>query len=201
MRTCCIIRMLILIAIYTSTTFTALSVAPIVDAAGSQFFPATGHTVSGPFLTYWQANGGLAIFGNPLGEAQTERDTFRSRNALVQWFERARFELHPQRAGTPYEVELSLLGSQATYDRLAEPAFQPIAPFPNTAAATFFPQTSHKLSAGFKQFWESRGALPIFGYPLSEEFSEQNPSDGQRYTVQYFERARQTALHPSSQTS
>jgi hypothetical protein len=155
MRTRCIIRMLTLIAICTSTTFTALSAATVAAAAGSQFFPATGHTVSGPFLAYWQANGGLAIFGNPIGEAQTERETFRSRNALIQWFERARFELHPERAGTPYEVELSLLGSQATYDRLAEPAFQPIAPLPNTPDATFFPQTSHKLSAGFKQFWEA----------------------------------------------
>jgi hypothetical protein len=39
--------------------------------------------------------------------------------------------------------------------------------------------------------------LPIFGYPLSEEFSEQNPSDGQRYTVQYFERAR-FEYHPAN---
>jgi hypothetical protein len=132
------IRMIALIAICTSTMFTALSPAPVAAAGGSQYFPTTGHTVSGPFLAYWQANGGLAIFGNPLSEAQIERDTFRSRNALIEWFERARFELHPQRAGTPYEVELSLLGSQATYDRLAEPAFQPIAPFPNTADAAFF---------------------------------------------------------------
>jgi hypothetical protein len=36
---------------------TALSAAPVAAATGSQFFPATGHTVSGPFLTYWQANG------------------------------------------------------------------------------------------------------------------------------------------------
>jgi hypothetical protein len=73
----------------------------------------------------------------------------------------ARFELHPQRAGTPYEVELSLLGSQATYDRLAEPAFQPIAPFSNTANATFFAQTSHKLSAGFIQRGDGHRLAPI----------------------------------------
>src|SRR5262245_42200365 len=152
MRIRCIIRMMALVAICISTMFAALSGAPAANAAGSQFFPATGHTVSGPFLAFWQANGGLAIFGHPIGEAKIERDTFRSRNALIQWFERARFELHPQRAGTPYEVELSLLGSQATYDRLAEPAFQPIAPFPNTADATFFPQTGHGVFAGFKQF-------------------------------------------------
>ena len=43
---------------------------------------------------------------------------------------------------------------------------------------------------GFRTFWRSRGGLPIFGYPLTEEFTEQNPTDGNFYTVQYFERAR-----------
>ncbi len=191
------IRLIALLTLSISTILSVLVAPQAATAAESQFFPQTGHTVSGPFLAYWQTHGGLAIFGYPIGEAQTERDTFRSRNALIQWFERARFELHPERAGTPYEVELNLLGSQVTYDRLTEPAFQPITPFPNRAEATFFPQTGHGLSAGFKQFWETHGALPIFGYPLSEEFPEQNPSDGQRYSVQYFERAR-FEYHPAN---
>src|SRR4051812_21747135 len=101
MQTYRIIRIMALTIICASTLLTALVAPPVAVAAGSQFFPATGHTVSGPFLTYWQTHGGLAIFGNPISEAQIERDTFRSRNALIQWFERARFELHPDRAGTP----------------------------------------------------------------------------------------------------
>ncbi len=32
---------------------------------------------------------------------------------LVQYFERARFELHPELAGTPYEVQLGHLGVAA----------------------------------------------------------------------------------------
>src|SRR5215213_625566 len=191
------IQLIALLILSMSAILSVLATTQGATAAESQFFPQTGHTVSGPFLAYWQAHGGLAIFGYPIGEAQTERDTFRSRNALIQWFERARFELHPQRAGTPYEVELSLLGSQVTYDRLSEPAFQPFAAFPNTTQATFFPPTGHGVSAGFKQFWETHGGLPVFGYPLSEEFSEQNPSDGQRYSVQYFERAR-FEYHPAN---
>lgn len=196
MQTRFIIRIMMLIGIVISTTFTTLVTAPVAAAAGSQFFPATGYTVSGPFLAYWQAHGGLAIFGNPISEAQTERDTFRSRTALVQWFERARFELHPERAGTPYEVELSLLGQQATVDRVGEPPFQRVASFPNSADTTFFSETGHGLTSGFKQFWEAHGALPIFGYPISEAFAEQNPSDGQPYRVQYFERAR-FEYHPA----
>jgi hypothetical protein len=29
-----------------------------------------------------------------------------------------------------------------------------------------------------------------FGYPITEEFLEENPEDGKTYIVQYFERAR-----------
>jgi hypothetical protein len=68
-------------------------------------FPATGHTVSGKFLDYWQANGGLAIFGYPISDEFTEN------GRTVQYFERQRFELHPEHAGTPFEVQLGLLGN------------------------------------------------------------------------------------------
>jgi len=30
----------------------------------------------------------------------------------VQYFERNRFELHPEQAGTPFEAQLGLLGTQ-----------------------------------------------------------------------------------------
>jgi N-acetylmuramoyl-L-alanine amidase len=60
--------------------------APPADA---RTFPATGQTVRGPFLAFWLANGGLPVFGYPL---TPER---RDGALTVQWFERARFELHP----------------------------------------------------------------------------------------------------------
>jgi N-acetyl-anhydromuramyl-L-alanine amidase AmpD len=40
------------------------------------------------------------------------------------------------------------------------------------------------LGGGFRRFWEERGGLPIFGWPITEEFRENG------VTVQYFERAR-----------
>ena len=40
------------------------------------------------------------------------------------------------------------------------------------------------LGGGFRRFWEERGGLPLFGWPLTEEFQENG------VTVQYFERAR-----------
>ncbi|MGN6360238.1 MAG: hypothetical protein ACTHNK_07610 [Thermomicrobiales bacterium] len=73
---------------------------------GRQFFPQTGHSIGGPFLDFWQRNGGLALFGLPLTEEVKEN------GLTVQWFERARFEYHPENAGTPNAVELTQLGRQ-----------------------------------------------------------------------------------------
>ena len=60
---------------------------------------------------------------------------------------------------------------------------------------TYFPATGHTLRLGFKQYWETHGGLALYGYPISEEFAERNPEDGQVYIVQYFERNR-LEYHP-----
>src|SRR4051794_34553784 len=77
-------------------------------ADDSQFFPETNHTVSGKFLAYWKANGGLPTFGYPITDPQNEVDPETGKTFLTQWFERNRFELHPELAGTKYEVLLGL---------------------------------------------------------------------------------------------
>jgi len=104
----------------------------------------------------------------------------------VQYFERNRFEYHPEKAGTPYEVLLGLLGVQLTEGR----NFPKVAPIPNTSDKYYFPETNHTLGGVFFQYWKTYGGLPIFGFPISEEFQEKNPDDGKTYTVQYFERNR-----------
>ncbi len=53
----------------------------------------------------------------------------------------------------------------------------------------YFPETGHTLGGGFRTYWEQNGGLPIFGFPISEEFTEIG-SDGKPVTVQYFERHR-----------
>lgn len=52
------------------------------------------------------------------------------------------------------------------------------------AGCISFEETGHSVCGGFRRFWETYGGLPIFGYPLTDEFVQ----DG--LTVQYFERAR-----------
>ncbi len=68
------------------------------------FFGETGHSIGGAFRTYWQAHGGMAVFGLPLTEEITED------GRTVQWFERARFELNPQGGGTVNDVQLGQIG-------------------------------------------------------------------------------------------
>jgi hypothetical protein len=41
-----------------------------------------------------------------------EKNPIDGKEYKVQYFERNRFELHPEKQGTPYEVQLGLLGTQ-----------------------------------------------------------------------------------------
>jgi hypothetical protein len=151
---------------------------------GAWYFNETGHNLKGAFLNYWLKNGGLMMFGFPLSEEFTEN------GYVVQYFERNRFEYHPEFAGTRYEVLLGLLGRDVTNGRGNEPPFQRIAPFQSNANSLYFPETGHSLSFGFRWYWERNGGLAQFGFPITEEFQELNLADGKTYTVQYFERAR-----------
>ncbi len=89
---------------------------------GCLFFEDTGHNVCGDILRAWRADGleidgvpgtsdaeSLALFGLPLSDEQTE--TIGDQELTVQWFERARFELHPDNA-PPHNVLLGLLGRE-----------------------------------------------------------------------------------------
>jgi hypothetical protein len=58
-----------------------------------RYFPATGHSLCPPFLAYWERNGGLAVFGYPIGEPAPEQ-VEGGGTLTVQYFERSRFEDH-----------------------------------------------------------------------------------------------------------
>ena len=87
---------------------------PVEQKPGATYFPATGHNVEGRFLEYWTANGGLPIFGLPISEPFQER-LGDGQTYTVQYFERARFELHPGNQ-PPYDVLLGQFGRQI-YDQ------------------------------------------------------------------------------------
>ena len=64
----------------------------------------------------------LALFGLPLSDAQTEM--IEGQEYTIQWFERARFELHPENAA-PYNVLLGLLGNEVRAGSAPAPAPAP----------------------------------------------------------------------------
>ncbi|HUG15313.1 MAG TPA: N-acetylmuramoyl-L-alanine amidase, partial [Thermomicrobiales bacterium] len=54
----------------------------------------------------------------------------------------------------------------------------------------FFSVTGHNVPRVFNDYWQQRGGLRRFGYPLTEAYEEVSETDGGRYLTQYFERAR-----------
>ena len=153
---------------------------PAVGATRNRFFPQTGHNVADPFLSFYDQHGGLTLFGLPLTEA------FNDGALTIQYFERARMELHTDYPAGQ-QIALGQLGRELTAGRLAEAPFRPlIVPL---GGGTFFRETGHTLGGAFAAFWQGGGGLAIFGLPISEEFAETLPGSP-ALTVQYFERAR-----------
>jgi N-acetylmuramoyl-L-alanine amidase len=85
--------------------------------AGCDLSAPTGHSLRGTFRRYWQGGGGLPVFGYPLTEELQEVSLADGKSYTVQYFERARFELHPEYAGSEYEVLLGQLGREALAGR------------------------------------------------------------------------------------
>jgi len=159
------------------------------------YFKETGHNLAGTFRAYWERTGGLALYGFPLSEEFSEVNSQDGRTYTVQYFERARFEYHPENRGTAFEVLLGHLGRAIATGRENEGPFQRIAAI--SPDRSYYKESGHSLGGAFRAYWERNGGLPQFGFPISEEFQELNPSDGKTYAVQYFERAR-FEYHPEN---
>jgi hypothetical protein len=156
----------------------------IQDAAAlplvqNMYFAPSGFHISdrSGFLSYWRRGGGLLVFGYPLSGEIVED------GRIVQYFERARFEYHPENLGKEGQVMLSLLGTELYGDR----GFTDGQP---TDGRIYFPETGNTLGGKFLLFWQKRGGLGVFGFPISEPFEETSQIDGQVRIVQYFERAK-----------
>ncbi|MFL5731688.1 MAG: Kelch repeat-containing protein [Chloroflexia bacterium] len=103
---------------------------------GARLFSQTGKTVGGLFLSYWDAHGGLAQQGYPISTEFAEKSDLDGKTYVVQYFERAVFELHPENA-PPNNVLLSQLGTFRYKARYAQssPVSSPGTPAQPTATA------------------------------------------------------------------
>jgi hypothetical protein len=160
-------------------------------------FSEVPNCVEGRFAEYWRQNGGLAVFGLPIGPARQEQ--VGGGTYLAQTFERNRFELHTENA-RPYDVLLGRLGDERLrqlgreWQRL--PKGQP------KSGCQFFDTSGHTLCEPFLSYWRAQGlefdgqggtsaaeSLALFGLPLAEPQMETN-SSGDNVLTQWFERAR-----------
>jgi predicted metalloprotease len=150
------------------------------------YFPETSHAVGGAFWGYWVNNGALPQQGYPLSQEMLEVSETDGQEYLVQYFERAVFEWHPENPA-PFDVLLSLLGVHRYNQKYPDGAPNQQ---PNTSpGSVLFPETGKRVGGRFLSYWRQNGGLPQQGYPISDEFVEISDLDGQPYTVQYFERA------------
>jgi hypothetical protein len=187
------------------TTTHATQPAP---SANSNTFKETGLTVSGDFWTVWQGGRAYAdslyLNGLPITAVRNEVSPTNGKVYQTQWFERARFEAHPENK-PPSNVLLGLLGVIAAQGRQNETPFKAVANL-GGGSIQWFSQTGHTLGdssvAGqaIAAFWTSSGGLQQFGYPISQPFMEVSKDDGKSYLVQYFERQR-LEYHPENKGS
>jgi hypothetical protein len=138
------------------------------------FFPETGHTVAGEFLTAYQGvQDPLFIYGPPITDAF--QDT--SSNLTVQYFQKARLVLDPGAPEalrihrTPLGALLFTPGTQVSYS-------------PSLSGCRYFQETDHKVCYSFLDFFNKYGGIAQFGYPISDfELLE-------GHVVQFFQLAR-----------
>ncbi len=194
--------MLATLAILMATTIGIFQ--PKQASAAQRCFVETNQCMDGRIAEFWDQNGGLAVFGYPIGPQ--EQTTVDGKTFTVQRFERNRLELHPENA-RPYDVLLGRLGA----DRLNQQGRDWFG-FPKTPAAPgcrAFVETGHAVCGAILKAWRANGlqidgkktvseaeSLALFGMPLSGVMTE-TLSDGKQYQVQWFERAR-FELHPEN---
>ena len=95
---------------------------PKADPSAEHYFAETGHAIAPEFWDYWSSHGldfgddgfsfaeSLALFGYPISEPAVETNSSGD-TVLTQWFERARFEHHPDNP-EEFQVLLGLLGNE-----------------------------------------------------------------------------------------
>ncbi len=201
LRRCFILPLLALLALLLALPGVGVAAAQ----TGEYCFNETGYCISGRIREFWERNGGLAVFGYPIGpqhEEMIEGQAFQ-----VQWFERNRLELHPENE-PPFDVLLGRLGvdmlEQEGVDWKSLPRDDEA-----EEGCLFFEQTGQNVCGEILAAWQENGlainnipgatfeeSLALFGLPISPAQMEE--IEGEAYTVQWFERAR-FELHPEEE--
>ncbi len=164
--------------------------------------PLIDHCIHPSFVAYWRDNGGLPVFGYPLGPLE-QFISDQGRELIVQWMERNRLELHPNNPPA-YRIQIGRMGAEALTRAGRDPFADPPDAGPQPGCL-WFPETGHNVcdqepGNGFRSYWLNNGlripglsryaqSLALFGYPLTAPQMERN-ANGDLVLTQWFERAR-----------
>jgi len=147
-------------------------VPPPLQGPGNEFFAETGHNVSGDFLLYYRSiKNAQSIFGFPITEQ------FVRNGVAIQYFQRARFELHPE-LPVGQRVTLSDLGKEMLETGQRIRIFNPF-------ACRYYRITGFSVCYSFLDFFKKSGGVAVFGNPISPAQKLNDTT-----IVQYFEKAR-----------
>lgn len=150
--------------------------------------------VAGRLLAFWEQQGGKAVFGLPIAPEAIQQTAAGA--ISVQYFERARLELHPDRP-RPYDVQLGRLGAEwlETNGWTESPA-----PGVTAKSCETFAVTGYRVCGRLLQYWHTHGlrldrylavsqreSLALFGLPIAAAVAR---TDGVILRSQVFERAR-----------
>jgi hypothetical protein len=172
------LSLLILLELVPVPTF-ANGPSALPDGSTCVYVREAGHNIHGAFLEFYASRNGIENFGAPITEA------FRENGFIVQYFERARLEFHPENP-EPYRVQLGLL-VQYEYagGSVMDPPIKASAiPPASNLSFRYFPDTGLTMSFAIKDYFETHGGVDIFGYPISLLRYENGTF------VQYFQRQR-----------
>jgi len=146
----------------------------LAQTGQEEYFEQTGHSVTGEFLdAYRRASNPAQLYGYPITDAFKDPTT----DWLVQYFQKARFELHLGETGQQ-RFQLSPLG-EYLYQ-----AGQPLAVPANSPACRTFEPGGFQVCYAFLDFFLSNGGEAQFGKPIS------NLELHEEVMTQYFQRAR-----------
>ena len=135
------------------------------------YFPETGHIVSGEFLeAYERVAAPQLLYGYPITEMFKDPST----GYYIQYFEKARFELHMD-APAELRVKLTPIGQFVYNPGPALPKLE------SSQGCNYFPETEFQVCYSFLEFFKKHGGVAQFGYPIS------NFEDRNGRVVQYFQ--------------
>jgi len=153
----------------------------IAQVDDTRSFPETGHWVSGEFLAAYESiPNPEQVYGYPITDAFEANHSNDPDGTMIQYFERVRFEFHPE---NPAALRVTLTPLGEYFYNLDGPGYPVMNPT-NPSACRAIPEGGLQVCYSFLRYFDGQGGIARFGYPVSELIRQNGR------LVQYFQRAR-----------